>query len=145
MILCPWNQIDRYRDSIPHLQEAIDLVNSLTDMSPATYPLPHGKVMVQRGITHELESAKAEAHKKYLDIQLVCEGSEMCGWANTETLTPTAPFDEEKDCGLYQGDTVPFLITAGMCYVLFPEDAHKPCTHIKTPTTYTKLVIKLAL
>ena len=145
MIYCPWSQIYRYADVIPHLQEAIDLVAQLKDLSPATYPLAHGKVMVQQGSTHDLDSAKAEAHRKYLDIQYVISGSELCGWAATDTLTLSGQFDEGKDCGLYDGETVPFRINAGMCYVLFPEDAHKPCGHIGEPTQYTKLVIKLAL
>jgi len=145
MILCPWTQIERYESAIPHLREAIDFVSTLTDTTPATYPLPHGKVMVQRGTTHDFETAKAEAHRKYLDIQLVLEGSELCGWANTDNLTLCGEFNEASDCGLYTGTTEPFRITAGICYVLFPEDAHKPCTHFDIPTSYTKLVIKLEL
>ena len=145
MIFCPWNEIKRYESVIPHLQEALELVANLTDLTPRTCPLPHGKVMIQHGTTHDLESAKAEAHKKFLDIQYVLEGHEYCGWAPTESLTASEAFNEEKDCGLYIGATVPFRIDAGMCYVLYPEDAHKPCTHLDTPSEYTKLVIKLEL
>ena len=145
MIICFWNDIKRYTSVIPYLQEAVDFVSVLKSCEPGTYPLQHGKVMVQKGTTKPLENVKAEAHKKYLDIQLVLEGKECCGWAKTEDLQLVGEFDVEKDCGFYEGDMMYFEITPGVCYVLYPEDAHAPCRHLTTATEYTKLVIKLEL
>ena len=145
MIICSWRDIDRYASVIPGLQEAVDFVNGLKSFEPATYPLPHGKVMVQKGTTKPLENVKAEAHRKYLDIQLVVDGKESCGWAKTEDLNLVGEFDVEKDCGFYEGNMMYFDITPGVCYVLYPEDAHAPCRHLDQPSEYTKLVIKLEL
>ncbi len=145
MIICKWSEINRYSSVIPGLQEAVDFVANLSHRETGTYPLKSGKVMLQKGVTHPLEGAKAEAHKKYLDIQLVLEGSEYCGWENTDSLKLVGEFDYDKDVGFYEGTMKPFEITSGMCYVLYPEDAHAPCTHLTAPTEYTKLVIKLEL
>ncbi len=145
MIICSWKDINRYQSVIPGLQEAVDFVNGLQSFEPGTYPLPHGKVMVQKGTTKPLENVKAEAHKKYLDIQLVMEGKEFCGWAKTEDMKLVGEFDIEKDCGFYEGNMIYFQIDPGMCYVLYPEDAHAPCKHLDVPSDYTKLVIKLEL
>ena len=145
MIICPWKEIGRYEAVIPGLKDAVEAINALTDLTPATYPLPTGKFMVQKGTTHALEGAKLEAHEKFLDIQYVLEGSEVCGWAPTDSVEPTQPFDTEKDCGLYLGKSTPITMEAGMCYILYPEDAHAPCCHLETPTEYRKIVVKLAL
>lgn len=145
MIICPWSDVRRYESVIPGLHEAVDFVENLRCFEPGTHLLPHGKVMIQRGITRPLEDVKAEAHRKYLDIQLVVEGSECCGWAKTEDMRLVGEFDTERDCGFYEGDMMYFEVKPGVCYVLYPEDAHAPCRHLQTPTEYTKLVIKLEL
>lgn len=145
MIICNWSDIARYRDVIPGLQAAIDFVSNLNHRTPGTYPIENGRVMLQKGTTHPLANSKAEAHRKFLDIQLVLDGSEYCGWEKTEALTQVGDFDQDKDVGFYEGTLKPFQITAGMCYVLYPEDAHAPCAHLETQTEYTKLVIKLEL
>lgn len=143
MILCPWKEIGRYEAVIPGLQEAVEFINNLKNFEPAEYPLPRGKVKIQRGTTHPLEGAKCEAHRKYLDIQLVLQGQDMFGWAPTDTLTPAGEFSVEKDVGLYTGSTTPVAVPAGYCYVLFPEDGHAPCVHLDTPTEYVKALVKL--
>ena len=79
MILCPWKEIDRYEAVIPGLQEAVEFINNLKSFEPAEYPLPRGKVKIQRGTTHPLEGAKCEAHRKYLDIQLVLISALLTG------------------------------------------------------------------
>lgn len=145
MIICHWTDIVRYSSVIPGLEAAIDFVNNLSHRETGTYPIEGGRVMLQKGTTHAFEGAKAEAHKKYLDIQMVLEGSEFFGWENTKYLSPVGEFDTEKDVGFYQGEMKPIKVTPGICYILFPEDAHAPCVHLDTPTEYTKLVIKLEL
>lgn len=143
MILCPWKEIGRYEAVIPGLQEAVEAVNNLKDLTPGEYPLSCGVVKVQKGTTHPLEGAKIEAHRKYLDIQLVVGGQEMFGWAPLDTLEPMGEFDADRDVGFYAGPTTPITVTPGYCYVLYPEDGHAPCTHIDVPTEYTKILVKL--
>lgn len=143
MILCPWKDIKRYEAVIPHLQEAVAFLEKLEDLTPAEYPLPHGVVKIQQGTTHVLDETKLEAHRKYLDIQLVLKGREMFGWADLDTLTPSTPFSVEKDVGFYTGKSVPITVDAGYCYVLYPEDGHAPCSHLDTPTDYVKALVKL--
>ncbi len=145
MIVCPWKDIMRYAPMIPGLEEAVKQINALKDPEPGTYPLPNGRFMVQHGTTHPLESAKLEAHREYLDIQYVFEGQEICGWAPTYEVTPAGEFNTEKDVCLYTGDSLPFTVSAGMCYVLYPEDAHAPCAHLDAPTNYKKMVVKIKL
>ena len=143
MILCPWKDIKRYEAVIPYLQEAVDFLGKLEDLTPAEYPLPHGKVKIQQGTTHALDEDKLEAHRKYLDIQLVLKGREMFGWAPLDTLTPAGEFDTAKDKGMYTGKNAPMAIAPGYCYVVYPEDAHAPSVHLDTAGAVRKIVIKL--
>ena len=77
MIVCPWKELHRYASLLPGLEDAVKLVDSLEDLTPATYPLPEGnKVLIQQGITKNAEGALAEAHREYLDIQYILEGQE---------------------------------------------------------------------
>lgn len=145
MIICPWKDVGRYASVIPGLQEAIDLVNGLTSYEPATYPMSCGKVMVQQGKTHALEGAKLEAHQEYLDIQYLLAGQEVCGWASTEEVELVGEFDTDRDVGFYTGASTPVTMKPGICYVLYPEDAHAPCAHLEQETEYTKIVVKLKL
>ena len=145
MIVCPLKDIGRYASVIPHLQEAQDFLSKLQDLTPAEYPLPHGKVKIQQGTTHILDNTKIEAHRKYLDIQVVLQGQEMFGWAPLDTVQEIVPFDKDKDLGFYTGETIPVMVTAGNCYVLYPEDGHAPCSHLDTPTDYVKALVKLEL
>ena len=145
MILCPFKELRRYAAVIPGLEEAIETIEKLPNRETATYPLSCGKVMVSSGSSKPLEGALLEAHAKFLDIQYILEGSEVMGWAPTDSLTPEGEFNQEKDYGMFTGSCIPVTVPAGYCYVVFPEDAHAPGKHIDTPTEFTKIVVKLAL
>lgn len=144
MILCPYKELKRYEASIPGLAEAMELIQNLKSFEPATYPLSDGnRIMIQQGVTKPVETALAEAHRKYLDVQYVVEGSEVVGWAPLEEMTPAGEFNDEKDVGKYTGTFQFVNIPAGTCYVVYPEDGHMPCVHLENPTNYTKIVVKL--
>ena len=144
MIICPYKDLKRYEAVIPGLAEAMEFIGGLKSFEPATYPLSDGnRILVQQGTTKPVENALAEAHRKYLDIQYIVEGSEAVGWAPLETMTPAGEFNEEKDVGKYTGSFEFLNIPAGYCYVVYPEDGHMPCVHLNDPTNYTKIVVKL--
>ncbi len=143
MIICRYSDLGRYASVIPGLEEAMAVVATIDPSVPATYPLSCGKIMVQQGTTKPWEGAKLEAHRNYLDIQYILEGQEVVGWAHIDSLTPDGPFNTEKDKGMYVGPNRPTVIDAGCCYVVYPEDAHAPGTHLDTANAYRKMVIKL--
>ena len=117
MIVCPWKELHRYAAILPGLEEAVKLVASLEDLTPATYPLSDGnKVLIQQGTTKSAEGALAEAHRE---------------------------FDTAKDKGKYSGHFDFMTIQAGYCYVVFPEDGHMPGVHLDTPADFKKAVVKL--
>lgn len=144
MIVCPWKDLKRYAAVIPGLEEAMEKIDALRSWEPATYPLSNGKIIVQpQGTTKPWAEATLEAHREYLDVQYILEGQDTVGWAPVDTLTPTCEFNTEHDYCLYTGENTPVTVKAGYCYVVFPEDAHAPNTHLTAPNDYRKIVVKL--
>lgn len=102
--------------------------------------------MVQEGTTKSMNEGTFEAHRKYIDIQILVEGSEDVAWAELSDLTEEIPYNEEKDAARYSGEIKHTLhVTAGMCYVAYPHDGHKPVRHLNQEQSYTKIVMKLPM
>ena len=142
MILCPWNEILKYKSMLPGIEEAYEAVNALTSLEAATYPLSGGnRFFVAVGTTKAPDLA--EAHRKYMDIQYIVKGQEVMGWAPLDTLELVGQFDESKDVGFYTGKFDLMRIGEGYCYVAFPEDGHMPTRYTDVPNDYTKIVVKL--
>ena len=142
MIICPWKDIQKYASVMPGLQEAVDAVNALTDYEAKTIELSNGnRFFVAVGTTKEPDVG--EAHRKYLDIQYIVKGKEVVGWADLASCQEAVAFSEEKDIGMYSGPYEYFTINEGVCYVVFPEDAHMPGRHLDVPNDFVKVVVKL--
>ena len=144
MIVCPFKDLGRYAPILSGLEEAIKAVEGLTDLTPRTIPLSgENKILVQENTTKPAEGQLLEAHREFLDIQYILEGGETVGWAPIEKLTLSGEFNTAKDKGMYAGECDFMDIRAGYCYVVFPEDAHMPGSHLTEAKQYKKLVIKL--
>ena len=142
MIVCPWKDIKKYAALLPGIEEAFDAVNALTDFEAKTYPLSNGnKFFVAVGTTKAPDVA--EAHRKFLDIQYIVKGKEVMGWADLADCQSAGDFNEEKDIGFYSADFEYFTVNEGICYVVFPEDAHMPGRHLDVPNDFVKVVVKL--
>jgi YhcH/YjgK/YiaL family protein len=74
------------------------------------------------------ERAVLEAHRKYIDIQFVIEGTDMIGWKPVRECTDVRqPYDPSKDVELYGGRPLSWTPVSGSGFaVYFPADAHAP-------------------
>ena len=101
--------------------------------------------LVQRYQTKSLSEGKHEAHKKYIDIQLVVSGSEIIGFESLADQKVESPYSEEKDAGFYfPSDKMTKLkISAGRFCVLHPHDLHMPCRTESSPQDVVKVVVKV--
>ena len=143
MIICPWKDIMRYAPLMKGLEEAVAAVNALTEYEDKkNYPLSDGNRFFISATTTKAP-AFAEAHRNYLDIQYVVKGKEVVGWADLADCKPEGDFNETKDVGKYSGEFEYFTVPEGICYVVFPEDAHMPSCHLDVPNDFVKVVVKL--
>ena len=101
--------------------------------------------LVQRYETVDASQKKWESHERYIDIQYVAAGTEICGWAPAGTLKPAGEYDPVKDIRFYGegGATTPVWLSAGQFVVLMPEDLHRPGCMAQTPSPVIKVVLKV--
>ena len=143
MIICPWKDIMRYAPVVKGLEEAVAAVNALTEFEDKkVYPLSDGNRFFISATTTKAP-ALAEAHREFLDIQFVVKGKEVVGWADLADCKPEGEFNETKDVGKYSGEFEYITVPEGICYVVFPEDAHMPGCHLDIPNDFVKVVVKL--
>ncbi len=133
-----------YGALLPGIENGLAAVNALKDLEVGRYEFDGGYFMVQKGTTKPIEEGTFEAHRKYIDVQIIVEGAEEVAWQNLADLEECVPYNPEKDNARYKGahDHV-MKITAGMFYAAFPEDGHQPVAHTKESMTFTKIVMKL--
>ena len=83
-----------------------------------------------------------EAHKKYLDLQMVISGKERCEIADPATLDE--PYDQKGDFWGCHGDPEQSVILRPDNFmVVFPGDAHRLKICVDQPEAVTKIVFKI--
>ncbi len=90
------------------------------------------------------EGARLEAHRKYIDIQLLVDGSEEIGWRPTaECRQITDPYDEARDVIFFADPPQAWINLPPRKFMIFyPQDAHAP---LAARGDNTKVVIKVAV
>ena len=133
------NNIRLYKGLTPALDLALDYIaNVSADVEVGTHQLAQGVKAVVSAYETSLVNPKGyEAHRKYADIQLCVEGTELIRCKPLPQVTETIPYDESKDAARYAdcagagspGAGFPgadLVIGSGYFLVVFPEDAHEP-------------------
>ncbi|MDO4584851.1 MAG: YhcH/YjgK/YiaL family protein [Planctomycetia bacterium] len=139
------------RDAIAYLKQ--------TDVAS----LPLGKTAVdgeriflniQEYLTKPAEEAVLEAHRKYIDLQIVLEGKEWMGYARYEKELPTlGEYDETADVQFFPKSVMPFwapnaespqkfLATPGTIAIFTPQDVHASQVWVEKPQNVRKMVVK---
>lgn len=131
MILDSINHIQRYASINPNFVKAINFVRDNADTIAVGKYVLDGEdlfVMIVETDLKDAKDAKMEAHLKYIDIQIVLEGTESYAWRSIdECVTPLSPFDTEHDI-IFYSDQPTATVTAnkGQFVIFFPEDGHAP-------------------
>ncbi|MDD4978076.1 MAG: YhcH/YjgK/YiaL family protein [Gallionella sp.] len=85
-------------------------------------------VIVEEANGRTRAEAKLEAHRKYIDIQLVLEGVDEMGWkALVDCHQPMDEHNAERDIRFFADEAATWISTpADHFCIFFPEDAHAP-------------------
>ena len=148
MILDSLNNIDRYATLHPLFPSAIAFMRStdLYALKPGIHPINGEELFViveeAQGRTHV--EAKLECHRKYIDIQLVMEGTDEMGWKPLEDCCqPLGEYDTEKDIRFFNDAPDSWITTRANAYcIFFPQDAHAPLVSTRK---IRKLIFKIAV
>jgi len=149
-MICAKNQdAPRYRGIHPNLDLALEHLTPefLSSLGTERAELRGSDVYCTR-FTYETvpdEAAFFEAHRNYLDIHVMLEGSERVEIAAPEDLEV---YEErpENDISFLRGNgRYSVLLSPGDFLVVFPEDAHKLKMQTDCPRTVTKAVFKVRI
>lgn len=87
-----------------------------------------------------------EAHKKYIDIQLLLCGTERLDFTEIEGLEVKNEYDESRDIAFYiddERDVHSLKLKNGVFAVLYPHEAHKPQMNFTETNSVKKVVVKI--
>jgi len=99
--------------------------------------------IVQDYNTKPRTEGKFEAHRKYIDIQYMINGTEKMGYTYVHKLKSVTEYDEEKDIIFFEGDGDFVTVKEGFFTIFAPEDAHMPGIESKTSEYVKKAVVKI--
>ncbi len=86
---------------------------------------------------------KLEAHKKYIDIQVVAVGEEYMGYTNISETTISEEYNEEKDVMFLNGKVDKLLANNKTFLIFYPQDAHMPALSVEQPQYVKKAIFKI--
>lgn len=151
MILDTLPNLALYAELSPHLSTAAVFL-ATHDLAA----LPAGRVEIDGDDvfatvsdydTHAPEPERFEAHRTYVDLQLVVSGAESVGIApRTPCLDVVQPYDEARDIEFVRAEGMSLPLFAGQFLVIFPHEAHQPgCHPAGGPSRVRKIIVKMRL
>ncbi len=105
-------------------------------------------VMVNEYVSEPREKRRAEAHRKYVDVQYIVAGAETIGYARLEDGYEVLEDKlAEKDVIFYNHpvDESHIILTVGMYGIFFPWDVHRPNCALAAPSPVRKVVMKISM
>ena len=148
MIFSTLSQSDRYAVLHPLFPRVFDYIRNtdLLALAPGRYPIVGDDlfVIVESVPGRTRAEAKLECHRRYIDIQLVLEGTDEMGWkALADCVDPVSDYSEEKDIRFFHDAPASWIATPpGAFCIFFPEDAHAP---LVSTGQIRKVIFKVAL
>lgn len=145
MILAKNAEALRYKGIHPRLDAVLERLNDdfLNSVGYETVKF-EGDALYATRFDYEtlpLEDTFFEAHRKYLDVHVMIEGSERVEIASPEALEM---FEHSGDFYAYRGEADQSLvIRPGEFLVVFPDDAHRIKICVHEIEKVSKVVFKL--
>jgi len=122
--------------------------SDFTSMETGVYKIMGDDICAQvvDRATKSKHEAKAEVHKKYVEIQYSAYGNEIIGYAiDTGNNIVTQDLLKEKDSIYYDEveNEVDLIMIPGSFAVFFPEDVHRPWCEQNQQCKVRKINIKI--
>jgi len=132
MILDYLNNINCYEKLHPEFKKAFKFLqnNDLINMPVGKHEIDGDNLFVILDKSHgrKKEDAMLEIHRKYIDIQLVLEGTDEMGWeSKLKCVNPFDKYNAENDIQFFKDSPSNwFTVKKGMFAIFFPDDVHLP-------------------
>lgn len=102
--------------------------NKILSLVNGSYDVGYNNIKMNLGkyFTKSENEKFWESHKKYLDVQIMINGTEKVAINDIRDMGVKS-FDEEKDLTILEGDKAfDIIMKTGDVLVFFPNDVHKP-------------------
>lgn len=102
--------------------------NKILSLVNGSYDVGYNNIKMNLGkyFTKKENEKFWESHKKYLDVQIMINGTEKVAINDIRDMEVKS-FDEEKDLTILEGDKAfDIIMKTGDVLVFFPNDVHKP-------------------
>jgi YhcH/YjgK/YiaL family protein len=137
-----------YRGLSPGIDRAFDYLHQ-TDLSAlelGDHEIDGEKIYarVLTYTTRPMEQGVWEAHRRYLDLQVIVEGQERICYAPLNRLVH-GDYTEAKDFWQLSGNGDALLLLPGGFMLLWPTDGHMPNLATEAPAPVKKVVVKIAV
>ncbi|NPV78823.1 MAG: YhcH/YjgK/YiaL family protein [Firmicutes bacterium] len=130
-------------------KEALAILHSLGPGESRRFSVDGERIcaVLTRYMTVPAEEKLMEAHREYVDFQIVLSSSETILWADAADCKPVDNYSAERDIQFF---AVPqehqkVILTPGFVAVFFPEDAHGPGIMSISPEVANKICLKIAV
>ena len=137
-----------YEHLSPRISRAFDYLRrtDLAQLAPGRHDIEGDTlyVMLSQYETKPRPQGAWEAHRRYIDLQVVVRGSEQIGYNHLSRLKP-GPYAADRDFIPLAGDGDFLTLSAGDFMLLFPEDGHMPGIAIGATGPVTKAVFKIGV
>jgi YhcH/YjgK/YiaL family protein len=148
MIYDQVKKLTAYKGLCENLDAAITYLekNDLRALPDGKHPVNEALIVqVSHYETKNPSDARFEAHRKFIDIQMVFAGRELCYALPLEGLEEAEPFNTERDVGFYKAETGAGLpLVPDVAAIFFPWDAHKPsCDFDGKKSRIHKVILKV--
>lgn len=148
MILSSLSQLSRYAELHPLFAHAFGYLRDtdLFALVPGRYHIVGDDLIaiVEQVPGKTKEMARLEAHRRYIDIQLVLQGDEQMGWKPlADCHNPVSEHSEEKDIRFFHDAPASWItVPPDHFCIFFPEDAHAP---LVSSGSVRKVILKVAV
>jgi biofilm protein TabA len=97
--------------------------------------------------TGSQEERRFEAHRNYIDVQVLLEGEESIDVSLDQDLSLLEAYDETRDVMFLKSpeQVASLPMHPGFFAVFFPHDLHRPGCHLKEKCRVRKIVMKVAV
>ena len=95
--------------------------------------------------TKDINESFPEAHRNYIDIQIVINGREKIGYTNIDNGIVKIKYNPDKDIEFFSGECNYITAQTGYCFIFFPDDIHHPCITDLRREKVKKAVFKIKI
>lgn len=148
MIFANINSSGRYANLHPLFQRAFDYIRNtdLYALAPGRYNISGEDLVaiVEHVPGRTREMARLEAHRRYIDIQLVLDGVDEMGWKPlADCYNPVSDYSIEKDIQFFLDAPASWVaVPPDHFCIFFPDDAHAP---LVATGQIRKVIFKIAV